>query len=285
MNHKLFLQDVLALEDLKSEGSVLLIRHRHENLSLMIKQGLVEEYQKFQSKPAFHKAKHLVVFLASEKNTAIFFGIFKISEILSGKDLPKYPEALERFVDKQNSSKDFYMITEKLDEFEKFKDRLVIDWHATRGFYNDYENVKQKELLKILPYNFVKDFPGLMNICLMYGELKKIIENPESHTEWYESLTRLQAVYLILDSKNGNQYVGTTYGKDGLWQRWETYVKGDGTGGNAKLIELKGRDPDFATGLQFSILEALSKTQNQKMCTEKESMWMKKLGTRSFGLN
>jgi len=131
----------------------------------------------------------------------------------------------------------------------------------------------------------VKDFPGLMNIKLSFQELTKIIENPESYYEWFDSLTKLQAIYLILNKKTGYQYIGTTYGENGLWQRWGNYIKGDHTGGNKEFIKLKNEDSEFYKNLQFSILEVLSKTANQKYCTEKESNWKEKLGSRAFGLN
>jgi hypothetical protein len=124
-----------------------------------------------------------------------------------------------------------------------------------------------------------------MNINLNFEELKKIIKNPESHSDWYNSLTRLQAIYLILDTYTGYQYIGTTYGENGLWQRWESYVKGDGTGGNKELINLKNQNIEFYKHFQFSILEVLSKTADQKYSTEKETIWKEKLGSRAYGLN
>ena len=95
----------------------------------------------------------------------------------------------------------------------KYKDRLIIDWVVPRGWYNNFDVTKSKPVVKILPRNFVQDFPGLMNINVSFYELKKIIVNPDSHSDWFDSLTRLQAVYLILDLKSGQQYVGTTYGE------------------------------------------------------------------------
>lgn len=124
-----------------------------------------------------------------------------------------------------------------------------------------------------------------MNVRIKFDELRKIINNPESNSEWQSSLTKLQAVYLILDLNTGQQYIGTTYGANGLWQRWESYVKGDGTGGNFALVELRDKNKYFFNFLQFSILEVLSKTADQDYCTERESVWKKKLGTRAHGLN
>ena len=90
---------------------------------------------------------------------------------------------------------------------------------------------------------------------------------------------------MILDTNTGSQYIGTTYGEQGLWQRWESYVKGDGTGGNKELKTLKDKNSKFYQNLQFSILEVLSRTADQKYCTTKESVWKEKLGTRAHGLN
>jgi hypothetical protein len=98
-------------------------------------------------------------------------------------------------------------------------------------------------------------------------------------------LTRLQAVYLILDKATGYQYIGTTYGLNGLWQRWRNYVLSNGTGGNKELKRLSKKNPEFYKNLQFSILEVLSKTATVKECINIESNWKQKLGSRAFGLN
>ncbi|MBK3518477.1 GIY-YIG nuclease family protein, partial [Carboxylicivirga marina] len=185
----------------------------------------------------------------------------------------------------QSPENDIFLVLEKMDEYSKFDNRIIIDWIVPRGWYNTYGKVMSKEVVKILPYNFVDEFPGLMKIKISAQELKTIINNPQAHSKWYESLTRLQAVYMILDKKSGNQYIGTTYGQNGLWQRWESYAKGNFTGGNKELIQLKEKDVNFHSNLQYSILEVLSKNASQKECVDAESLWKEKLGTRTFGLN
>jgi len=279
------LQDILPLDELRKKGKVLLIRHHHEKLAEMNEMNLIEEYQSFQSKKAFFDCKYIVSFLGGEKNSAVFYGLYEVKDRLAKEHLPNYSKEIEKYCNKQNPSKDIYLKLERIEKYDIFTDRLVINWFVPRGWYNTYGEVQDKEVMKILPNNFVDDFPGLMNIMVSYKKLKKIIENPQSHSVWFESLTRLQAIYLILDKKSGNKYVGTTYGENGLWQRWESYIKGDGTGNNKELKVLKGKDPEFYLNFQFSILEVLSKTANQKYCTEKESIWKEKLGSKAFGLN
>jgi len=283
---RILLQDILALDELQKNGKVLLIRHSHEKLDELISKRLIEEYQSFQNKPAFKDCKYIVSFVGGSRNSAIFYGLYEVvGDILENEKLPEYSKDIFSYSHTQDPKKDFFINLKRMKEFDKFRDRIVIDWIVPRGWYNTYGEVLDKPVIRLLPHNFVKDFPGLTKIILSYPELQKIISNPESHEEWLTALSQLQAVYLILDKSNGSQYVGTTYGLDGLWQRWESYAKGDGTGGNKQLIELKNINPNFTENLQFSILEVLSKTSKQKDCTGVESLWMKKLGTRSHGLN
>ena len=67
----IYLQDILPLDKLKIDGKVLLLRHFHENLEEMNKKKLIEEYQSFQSKPAFIDCKYVVSFLSSERKAVI----------------------------------------------------------------------------------------------------------------------------------------------------------------------------------------------------------------------
>jgi hypothetical protein len=284
-NQLILLQDILPLDELKKEGRVILVRHYGLNLKEMVRMDLVEEYQSFQRMPAFKKAKYLVSFLAEPNNQAKLFGIFKVEEIKEKERLPAYTANLSRFCDPQNRATDFFMNLSRDKRFSKFDGRLIINWVVPRGWYNTYGEVKNKPVVKITPRNFVDEFPGLMKINISYSDLKTIIDNPEPHSKWYESLTKLQAVYLIMDNRTGNQYVGTTYGKDGLWQRWESYVKSGFTGGNKMLERLKHSDSNFYRGFQYSILEVLPRNANQADCTSAESLWKGKLGTRAFGLN
>ncbi len=283
---KIYLQDILPLDSLSKKGGVVLVRHYHENLNEMLQKNLIEEYQSFQrKKPSFRTCKTIVSFLAEPYNQAKLYGVYRNLGIKEDQDLPNYSLPLQKHCCPLNPETDLYMVLEKMNEFAKYENRLIIDWVTPRGWYNTYGKVKDKEVVKILPYHFVDEFPGLMKIRISAKELKTIIYNPQTHAKWYESLTRLQAVYMILDKKTGNQYIGTTFGQNGLWQRWESYAKGNFTGGNKELIALMENDSNFYDNFQYSILEVLPKNASQKDCIDAESLWKEKLGTRTFGLN
>lgn len=281
----IILQDILPLENLKKQGNVILLRHFHDNLNEMEKLGLIEEFQSFQSKPAFKKAKYLVSFLAEPNNKAKFFGIFKVEELLEKTELPRYSNLLAPFCKSQDFERDFYLKLTKDLRFSKYEGRVFIDWVVPRGWYNTYGEVKNKPVVKISPKNFLDEFPGIMEINISAFDLRTVIENPDSHSEWYQSLSKLQAIYLILDKKSGSQYVGSTYGKEGLWQRWRNYVKSNFTGGNIKLMELEKSNFNFHSDFCFSILEVLPINANQNDCIKAEILWKNKLGTKAFGLN
>ena len=189
MKNRILLQEILPLDELKKKGKVLLIRHSHENLREMYLNNLIEEYQSFQSQSAFRDFKFIICFLGSERNSAVFYGIYELNEILEGVNVPEYSKELAALNKYEKTSKDFYLNLKKIESFDKFKDRLVIDWIVPRGWYNTYGKVIDKEVIKILPNNYVKDFPGIMNNRLNFEELKKIIKNPESHSNSFNSIT------------------------------------------------------------------------------------------------
>ena len=49
-------------------------------------------------------------------------------------------------------------------------------------------------------------------------------------------MAAVNAVYLIVDTKTGDRYVGSTYGYDGLLGRWSVYVATGGHGNNKGMI-------------------------------------------------
>ncbi|MGZ2368986.1 GIY-YIG nuclease family protein [Ancylomarina sp. YFZ004] len=281
----ILLQDIMPLDKMTKDGPVLLVRHADENMAKIQELDLIEEFQTFQDRPAFRKCKYLISFIAEPNNYCKLYGVYLNEGIREKADLPYHSERLSPLCKAQNRETDFCLTLVKQEKYAKYEGRLIIDWIVPRGWYSTYGNIQDKEVIKVLPRNFVDEFPGLMNIKVSASELKKIIENPDSHSKWYDSLTRLQAVYLIMDKNTGSQYVGTTYGQNGLWQRWESYVKSGFTGGNKKLVELKSYDTDFHKDFQYSILEVLPKNANQKECINAENLWKEKLGTRAHGLN
>lgn len=282
MTSRILLNDLINLHSLPQP--VLLIRHKRDFLNALIEGEKLEEYQSFQSKRAFRSAKTIVSFTAEEGSMALLYGIYVVDNIIV-ENPPEASVTLQEISNYNLFSKDFFLELRKMQEYEKFKSRLFIKWTEGRKWYVWFNASKDKEVVKILPYNYVRDFPGLSNLFLTHQELKKIINNKQSHLEWYNALANLQAIYLILDKKSGKQYVGCTNGKEGLWQRWRDYTKGDFSGGNLGLKSILISEPDNISNFSYSVLEVLSKTISKSDVGIKESLWMRKLGTRINHLN
>jgi hypothetical protein len=286
MTERLLLEDILPLDELQRHGKVLLIRHKHDRLNEMIDNDeMIEEYQSHQNASKFRDCSIIISFIATERKLCYLYGVFQINSILEPESRPNCSDLLTELA--PPSANDFYLQTTRLQEYDKYKNRLVIDWMISQPWCHGIENTRSKEVVRLMPYNYVQDFPGLENIVLGYPDLKSIVENPDSHIEWYNTLRNLQAVYLIVYKHKDTyqHYVGTTWGKDGLWHRWSSYAKGDWTVDNVGIIELKKQDPNFTEHLQFSILESMPKSTKQEAATETETLWKIKLGSKEIGLN
>ena len=94
-----------------------------------------------------------------------------------------------------------------------------------------------------------------------------------------------KGVYIIVDSKTGKQYIGSAYGIEAIWSRWQAYIK-TGHGGNVELKKLLNeKSNDYETFFQFSILEARTQITSDEEIIEREGHWKNILLTREFGYN
>ena len=97
---------------------------------------------------------------------------------------------------------------------------------------------------------------------------------------WRAKLSEWRGIYFIFDASDGKGYVGSAYGTNNLFGRWQGYAA-SGHGGN-KL--LRGRDPQ---NFHFTILELVSPTMDADEVIRRESSWKDRLHTRKEygGLN
>jgi len=102
--------------------------------------------------------------------------------------------------------------------------------------------------------------------------------------QWKMMLSNVYGVYLILDTITGQQYIGSAYGKEGLWGRWSNYIQ-TRHGGNKILIELLKEDPLRYKKFRFSILNVVPNSSLREEVIHLEQITKEKLGTRAFGLN
>lgn len=284
------IRKLLSLYDLElNEKNSKLVRHKEgeTNFNDIYRQNkeLFNLYQSFQSKKdgkkgVFSDCKYIISFIGTENTKAKFVGVFK--KLSDEENANKHIWKIKKYSKYKylfNENGIYYKLKE-LSVCKELKSRIIIEWGlSTRNWCQK----KDKEIFEILPKGYVKQFPGYLNFILDFYELEEIITNSESNREWKILLSSVAGVYLISDKK-GNQYVGSAYGKNGIWGRWEQYVETK-DGGNKKLKELLQKDKEYYKNFKFTILQTLSSALTKNEVIKYEELFKNKLGSKVFGLN
>jgi hypothetical protein len=249
---------------------VKVLRHRDTKTDLwaLLHEGTFEDYQNTQSWDVFGSARFVISFIAERYNYAKFVGVWEVT----GKA-------------RNPSGRGFRYTTRKLDGFDDLTARLIVRWgDGTRSWAQWLHRKGNKEVSEMLPPDYVMEFPGYYDFQLSYAQLQQMVNNPDSNREWQRMLSSVSGVYIILDRESGNQYVGSAYGKGGIWGRWKTYAKNP-SGGNKLIKELLRIDPGRRNFFQFAILRVLEPACTKDQVIAQECIIKSKLGSRAFGLN
>ncbi|OOF30346.1 GIY-YIG nuclease family protein [Salinivibrio proteolyticus] len=225
-------------------------------------------YQAEQSKDVFKECEYIFSFIGLDGSKSLFIGAFKVDG--SRYDNEKY-----------------YYDLQEVDSFEDYKDRVVIDWGEAAISWHQWVANNDKEVLEVLPKGYLGTFPGLLNFVLTFDELNVLINNQDANQDWYSRLSAVNGIYLILDTNPdaGDQhYVGAAYGKEGVWQRWQSYVK-TRHGNNKQLKERCEKNSDYHKGLKFTLLQTLPANLDKEDVLAYENLYKEKLGSRVVGLN
>ena len=238
-------------------------------------------YQSVQKNDVFSKYDYIITFKAIEGTHSLLHRMYEINGF---KKIDSLPENLLSIKEPENwGVGPFYKYDMKrVNKLSDLEERLVIDWGKSALSW--HQKKLDKKVVEILPESFVKIFPGYEEVILSFEELSKMINNPVSNRQWKTALSSVYGVYLILNKKNGMQYVGSAYGNEGIWGRWSTYVRNKH--GNNKLIkELLNSHPNHYKHFQFSILNIVPNTAMKEEVLQLEAKNKEKLGSRVFGLN
>jgi len=168
--------------------------------------------------------------------------------------------------------------------------RLIIRWKkdARAKGRKPESMLSNMSVHEILPEPYIgEDFPGYPNINHNYARLEKLWQ--ESKPDWLTALLHCQGVYLITDIETGLRYVGSAYGEEGIWSRWNSYFQTGGHGNNKQLKLLLAQEDkgvNYARkNFQISLLEQASSRDSEQYIIQRESYWKEVLLTRKFGLN
>lgn len=130
-----------------------------------------------------------------------------------------------------------------------------------------------------------EEFPGYENIDIDFKTFEHIYR--VGKIDWKAALENVKGVYLISDVRNGKKYVGSAYGPEGIWSRWNSYVKTRGHGGNDDLVRLiKQKGPKYAQkNFKISLLEYRSAKTDDAVIIEREKFWKRVMLSREHGYN
>lgn len=287
METRLTLQDLLKINGIDPKD-VLLIRHslNHENFRICYEKGFLHEYTQIQPEKdkALSEHKYWMIFVSAGKTHSLFLEMyeFKGKEPLSEhKRSEKFP--FQDYYDNKNGKDVLYKLDET-DLFGDLKKRLVIDWG--KGVINWYNKGTNEKPIVSIQSVMPKIFPGFEKLVMTHSELETMVTDvTEEYREYKNALSAVKGVYLILNTRTGEQYIGSAYNEDGIFGRWTQYAIAPYHGGNQKLIELLHRHKEAYKNFQFSILQIFSKTATDDEIIKTESLFKEKLGSRVFGLN
>jgi len=273
--HKIF--EIYGLDPTK----VRLVRHSNKEIPVhkTFRENLpkLEVYQSFQLPRKFGKANSIAVFAPYYKTTALFLSIW---DILGCEKSSNFTKETYSEIQKHDLPESWFIDHVRYDLrinniLDELSERLVIEWG---GATVSWVQLKDKEIVELKGKKSIGDFQSFSQINMDFHDLKMITQSPDTNLTWVKSLSSVNGVYLIKDRESGMLYVGSAYGKEGIYGRWSAYAQ-SGHGGN---LELQGLDQN---NFQFSILEIVPATTTVDDVIDCENRWKEKLGTRQFGLN
>lgn len=278
----LYFSDILRKVGL-DPSKVKLIRHAMADRGFQecYKANVVYEYTCHQ-KMGFSKGyDYWVTFISDHGTLCKLDSCYKVGTAVP--DTPDMiPKGTPEIIAREFQGEYAYFQLEPLDLLKEYEGRLIIDWGRSTRMWHQ-KGTTEKTVVAIQVED-KKVFPGFENLILAYDDLKEIVENPTIYEAWHTALSSVNAIYLIVDRETGKQYVGSSYGKDGLLGRWACYV--DSLHGNNKLMkELICAYPECYHNFQFSILQILPKIVTDDEVIKTERLYKKKLLTIPFGMN
>lgn len=228
-------------------------------------------YQSVQSVKARSKfnKRFWAAFVVNSFGDSIFAGIWQAEyshQIPLAHEKPQSPGEFDppNSLDKYNT-----ILTSFLSDLTG---RLVIEWGDGKLAWVQRADKQNKVVLEISRTEVDPPFPGLLQFV---EPLSRIGGLPRT---WVSILKEAKGVYLLTCPKTREQYIGSAYGQDGFWGRWQQYAR-DGHGGNVKL---KSKEP---SDYQVTILEVAGSQAKIEDIIATEGRWQQKLQSHKMGLN
>ena len=275
--------DCLRMHGLDPAWRVKFARHQDDDYPVreLLRHGWLELYQRYQTKPVFHKVDAVVAFSGEPAKEARFQGVYRVGRHRPAAEGPTPADC--PWAKEWRDHGGFFYDLDRDTRFDHLRDRLVIDWGGSPR--NWHQKARNKPVLQIdRPGRRLPPVDDYQAILLTHEQLCGLAKNELAHRDWIAALKAVGGVYLIVATKSGEQYVGSATGVEGLWGRWREYAR-CGHGGNQLLRALLNRDPAYPGGFTYSVLEVCPKTWQRDKVVAREAFQKRRLGVRAHGLN
>ena len=231
--------------------------------------GTFEEWQSWQNKQNF-KRKYIISLIQLPSNDCwLLGGVFQSLKC--------------EYVEKKE---EYQYQTKELPEFKEFTGRLILSFKRTmrQSYLNAEKWVNEVKVLELKARKIaVEKFPGYNKVLISKNKLDTIVT--KNISTWESALANVAGVYLITDTANGKNYVGSATGDSGIWQRWCEYSQ-NGHGGNKELKKiLHENGENYSNNFQYSILEIADTHSSNEDILTRESFWKDVLCSRIYGYN
>jgi hypothetical protein len=230
-------------------------------------QKLVEEYQAVQGSDRFNVGGFVASFLVTPppRSETLFIGLYEVLSV--GRCAPGTRDVLTD----ADVTGEYHYETAYDPRLDEYKERLVIDWGPGARSWTQRASRQPKRVLALRDQQ-QEPFPGFGQFCIDVHDL------PGIYPSWQERLREVKGIYVLVDKKTGQLYVGSAKGEESLWGRFSDYAR-TGHGGNVELKQRKGAQ------YQIGILQVVDMSLPDHSIEEIESWWKRKLMTREHGLN
>ena len=228
---------------------------------------LVEEYQAVQDRERFGVGGFVASFVVTPppRNETLFIGLYEVRSV--GRCRAGSVEAITG-IDVTGLYRYEMVADDRLDEY---KERLVVDWGLGARSWAQRAS-RQPKPIRAIRDQQEPPFPGFGQFCIDLRDLSGI------YPGWQERLREVKGIYVLVDKKTGQQYVGSAKGEDSLWGRLSGYAR-TGHGGNVELKNRKGAE------YQVGVLQIVDLSLPDHSIEEVEGWWKRKLMSREHGLN
>ncbi len=164
--------------------------------------GRLEDYQAQQGSQVF-ECDYVVVFLGLPGTTGLFAGIWEVrgrrdvTPAIMLRDAPNNPwwsEPRYRPPRLAGEGEHWWQTTlyiydlQRTDFADELTDRLVIRFEGILRGARWLEGFKSLPIAEIRALGRQKPFMGFDQVCLSYGDLKRLIDHPEANPDWHHAL-------------------------------------------------------------------------------------------------